>query len=46
MQGLEAALRRKDPDANIYFAPKSVRAGGFWLPELAKAVNDHLALAG
>ena len=36
MQGLEAALRRKDPEANIYFAPRAMRAGGYWLPELAK----------
>src|SRR4051794_11201642 len=43
MQGLEAALRRKDPDANIYFAPKTVRVGGFWLPELAKAVTEATA---
>jgi Novel STAND NTPase 1/TIR domain len=40
VQGLEAALRRKDPDANIHLAPKTVRAGGFWLPELAKAVDE------
>ena len=43
MQGLEAALRRKDPEANIYFAPRAMRAGGFWLPELAKAVNEATA---
>jgi formylglycine-generating enzyme required for sulfatase activity len=38
MQGLEAALRRKDPEAEIFFAPTSLRAGGFWLPELAKGI--------
>ena len=43
MQGLEAALRRKDPEANIYFAPRTMRAGGFWLPELAKDVNEATA---
>ena len=43
MQGLEAALRRKDPEANIYFAPRTMRAGGFYLPELAKAVNEATA---
>ena len=43
MQGLEAALRRKDPEANIYFAPRAMRAGGFYLPELAKAVNEATA---
>jgi hypothetical protein len=36
MQGLEAALRRKDPEANIYFAPRTMRAGGFYLPELER----------
>jgi hypothetical protein len=24
MQSLEAALRRKDPNAHLYFAPKSI----------------------
>jgi formylglycine-generating enzyme required for sulfatase activity len=38
MQGLEAALRRKDPKAEFFFAPTSLRAGGFWLPELAKGI--------
>jgi formylglycine-generating enzyme required for sulfatase activity len=38
MQGLEAALRRKDPKAQFFFAPTSLRAGGFWLPELAKGI--------
>jgi hypothetical protein len=27
MRGLEAALRRKDPDGKIFFAPTSLRAG-------------------
>ena len=31
MQGLEAALKRKDADASIFLAPKSLRVGGFWL---------------
>src|SRR5689334_21162171 len=43
MQGLEAALRRKDPDAHIFFAPKSLRAGGYWLPKLAEAIADATA---
>jgi hypothetical protein len=38
IQTFEAALRRKDPGAHIFFAPKSLRAGGFWLPELAKEI--------
>ena len=32
MQAFEAALRRNDTDARFFFAPKSLRAGGFWLP--------------
>src|SRR5262249_2799502 len=40
MQQLEAALRRKDSDAHIYFAPNSVRAGGFWLPSLANEITE------
>ena len=36
MQAFEVALRSKDPEAHIFFAPKSLRAGGFWLPELAR----------
>jgi formylglycine-generating enzyme required for sulfatase activity len=43
MQGLEAALRRKDPKAQIFFAPTSLRAGGFWLPELAKGITAATA---
>jgi formylglycine-generating enzyme required for sulfatase activity len=40
IQGLEAALRRKDSAAEIFFAPASLRAGGFWLPELAKGIAE------
>jgi formylglycine-generating enzyme required for sulfatase activity len=40
MQSLEAALRRKDPDAKTFFAPKSLRAGGLWLPELARQITE------
>ena len=40
MQSLEAALRRKDPEAKIFFAPKSLRAGGLWLPELAREIAE------
>jgi hypothetical protein len=43
MQGFEVALKRKDPDARIYFAPKSMRAEGFWLPELAKELAEATA---
>ena len=40
MQGLEAALRRKEPEDHVYFAPKSERAGGFWLPSLANEIGE------
>lgn len=43
MQGLEAALKQKDPDASIFFAPKSLRVGGFWLPELAREIAEATA---
>jgi formylglycine-generating enzyme required for sulfatase activity len=40
MEALESALRQKDPSAHIFFAPKSLRAGGYWLPELAKEIGQ------
>jgi formylglycine-generating enzyme required for sulfatase activity len=43
MQALEQALRQRDPDAHIFFAPKSLRAGGYWLPELAKEIAASTA---
>src|SRR6516165_9008314 len=43
MQSLEVALRRKDPEAKIFFAPKSLRAGGLWLPELAREIAEATA---
>jgi formylglycine-generating enzyme required for sulfatase activity len=43
MQSLEAALRRKDPEAKIFFAPKNLRAGGLWLPELAREIAEATA---
>ena len=49
MHSLEAALRQKDPDAIIFFAPKSLQAGGLWLPELARAIaeaTDFVLLIG
>src|SRR5438105_15261010 len=42
-EGLREALGRKDPDARVYFAPMSLRAGGFWLPELAKEIAEATA---
>jgi formylglycine-generating enzyme required for sulfatase activity len=43
MQALEAALRRKDAEAHIFLAPKNLRAGGYWLPELAKGIEEATA---
>jgi Novel STAND NTPase 1/TIR domain len=43
MQSLEEALRRRDPDAGIFFAPKSLRAGGLWLPQLASEIAEATA---
>src|SRR5215468_10731970 len=40
-QTLEAALRGADPESTIFFAPKSLRAGSYWLPKLA----DEIAAA-
>jgi hypothetical protein len=43
VQGFEAALRRRDAEADIFFAPKSLRAGGYWLPELAREIGKATA---
>src|SRR5580700_2210863 len=43
MQRLDAALRQRDPEAKVLFAPTSLRAGGFWLPVLAKGVAEATA---
>jgi TIR domain-containing protein len=42
-QNLEAALRRKDGEAKIFFASRSLRAGGLWLPELAHEIAEATA---
>jgi formylglycine-generating enzyme required for sulfatase activity len=43
VQALETALRRTDVDAHIFFAPRSLRAGGYWLPELAREIAEATA---
>ena len=43
METLERALRHKDPEAKVFFAPKSLRVGGFWLPELAQEIAEATA---
>src|SRR3984893_1959581 len=42
-QALTAALRRKDSDAHIFFAPESMRAGGFWKPQLGNEIEESTA---
>jgi TIR domain len=42
-QALKAALQRKDPDADIFFAPESMRAGGFWKKQLAEEIEVSTA---
>jgi formylglycine-generating enzyme required for sulfatase activity len=43
MEAFEVALRRKDADAHIFFAPKSLRAGGYWLPEIVNEIAEATA---
>ena len=38
LQAFEVALRRKDAEAQIFFAPKTLRAGGYWLPEITNEI--------
>ena len=38
---LKAALERRDSDARVFFAPSSLRAGGFW----SKTLADEIAQA-
>jgi formylglycine-generating enzyme required for sulfatase activity len=38
-QALKSALQRKDPDAQIFFASESMRAGGFWKKQLAEEIE-------
>jgi hypothetical protein len=40
---IEAALIRKEPGAKIFFAPKNLRAGGYWLPQLATEITEATA---
>lgn len=39
-QLLEQAIKAKQADAEIFFAPKSLRAGGYWLPALSDAIDQ------
>jgi len=38
MQALEAALRHRDPEATFFCSPTGLRAGTYWLPQLADAI--------
>jgi hypothetical protein len=42
-QALAAGLKRSDPDAHIFFAPESMRAGSFWQPQLAEELANSTA---
>jgi formylglycine-generating enzyme required for sulfatase activity len=42
VQALKNGLQRKDTNAAIFFAPESMRTGGFWLPQLAKEIAEQL----
>jgi tetratricopeptide (TPR) repeat protein len=42
-EALEAELRSRDPDIAIFFAPKSLRPGAYWMPTLAKEIGDAAA---
>jgi hypothetical protein len=35
---LKAAIERKDANASVFFAPSSLRAGGFWSKALANEI--------
>jgi formylglycine-generating enzyme required for sulfatase activity len=37
-EALERELRRKDPSAAIFFAPKALRPGAYWMPALVEAI--------
>jgi hypothetical protein len=39
----EAELKRKDRDATIFFGPKSLRPGAYWMPSLAEEIAKATA---
>src|SRR5262249_36823781 len=43
VQSLKTALQCKDAEASIFFAPDSMRAGGFWQQQLADAIKQSNA---
>ena len=42
-QALEAELARTDPGGSIFFAPKSLRPGAYWMPALANDIAEATA---
>ena len=40
---LQTVLLRKDADAQVFFAPENLRAGGYWLPQLAQEIDEATA---
>ncbi len=43
VEQLNGLLSNQVPDTEIFFAPKTLRAGGYWLPKLAEAIADAQA---
>src|ERR1700730_11198049 len=37
---LKAAIECKDAGAHVFFAPTTLRAGGYWQPALGKAIDE------
>jgi len=42
-QAVTDAIKLRDPSTQVFLAPASLRAGGFWLPKLAEAISDATA---
>jgi tetratricopeptide (TPR) repeat protein len=40
VEQLAGRLHSQIPDTAIFFAPKTLRAGGYWLPKLAEAIAE------
>lgn len=43
MERVRSALITKDPEVEVFFSPQSLRAGGFWVPELTRAIGEATA---
>jgi hypothetical protein len=40
---LAAALARRESDTHVFFAPRNLRAGGYWQPALAEEIAQATA---